>query len=40
MQSLEDQKISKGMRIEMVTALAFEIWNHTQEMSTMQCVPC
>ena len=30
MQSLEAQKISKGMRIEMVTALAFEIWNHTQ----------
>ena len=30
MQSLEAQKMSKGMRIEMVTALAFEIWNHTQ----------
>ena len=30
MQSLEAQKMSKGMRIEIVTALAFEIWNHTQ----------
>ena len=30
MQSLEAQKITKGMRTEIVTALAFEIWNHTQ----------
>ena len=30
MQSLEDKQISKGMRTEIVTALAFEIWNHTQ----------
>ena len=30
MQSLEAQKMSKEMRIEIVTALALEIWNHTQ----------
>lgn len=29
-ESLEAQKMSKGMRTEIVTALAFEIWNHTQ----------
>ena len=28
--SLEAKQISKGMRIEIVAALAFEIWNHTQ----------
>ena len=30
MQSLEAQKITKGMRIEIVTALALEIWKDTQ----------
>jgi len=30
MDSINAKSITKGVRIEIVTALAFEIWNHTQ----------
>ena len=30
MDSIKAKSITKGVRVEIVTALAFEIWNHTQ----------